>query len=179
MRGYVYFIRMCGKDLFKIGMTTQSASARLGNIQSDLRKRLKDKTIKLLVHGFLKSDNIERDETMLHDFFSAKRIHLTTNHREWFELDANTVDRSIAECKTPDSLSIIDKLETTEAYIKNLEHQLNNPESNHYYTNDEFSAIHLGGDIGILADLKKKRIKRLREWKKRNYRPEVMMEKFQ
>lgn len=175
--GYIYFIRMCGKNLFKIGLTRQKPEMRLYEVESEVRARLGNKKIKLKLYGFFESDNLMRDEDDLHSFFSVSHVSLFGKDEEWFSLDCDTVDQTLRECKTPDSLSIIDKLQTSETYISNFEYGVNNPESNFCYSKDLYAGLNLFCAKAKLIELKKKRKKKLAEWKRKNF-TETVAEKL-
>ena len=80
-KGYVYFIKVKGKDLFKIGITKQSNVVnRVANIQSSCPYLIE-------LHSYYSSEDCEKEEVELHDRFKDKRTH-----GEWFNLTLNEVE---------------------------------------------------------------------------------------
>lgn len=86
MKGFVYLIYDEDRDLYKIGVTTNTIDKRLKKLQTGNASELS-------IRDFHESDYIFRMETLLHNHFKNKRIL-----NEWFSLSYDDVKNFKSLC---------------------------------------------------------------------------------
>ena len=78
--GYIYFIKVEGRDIFKIGITAKNVKSRIANIQTSCPYPIE-------LYATYESDDYENEEAELHERFKDRQTS-----GEWFNLTPLEVD---------------------------------------------------------------------------------------